>query len=85
MSQPNKLTITAIPCGRDRSGEPITQRRTFRLVRDPEPFGDRDGRAQSRLWGEMPRSRAPFAHTIKHIQVVPLAVVWTDTIEQVAA
>lgn len=72
--------VTAIPCGQDAYGRPITARYTYLLVRDPEDLHVRpDGRAVSRLWG---RCEASARHGLE--RVAPLGVVWTDSIMQAA-
>ena len=77
MSETKTTRITAIPCGRNRDGEPIARRYDYELVREPEPYGERAGRAFSRLWGlDKAGSRA-----LDRDVIVPLAVVWTDSIE----
>lgn len=71
----NISTVTAVPCGKRRDGSPIA-RKTFALVRAPEPFGA----GKSRLWGKCLTSAR---HGLD--RTAPLAVVWTDSIEQVSA
>lgn len=71
----NTSTVTAVPCGKRRDGSPIP-RQEFAVVRAPEPFGA----GTSRLWGKCPASAR---HGLDRI--APLAVVWTDSIEQVPA
>lgn len=68
-------TITAVRCGTERSGEPITRSNTFELTRDPEPFGE----GMSRLWGVCVTSAR---HGLD--EEAPLAVVRTASIRQVA-
>lgn len=68
----NISTVTAIPCGKLRDGSPLP-RAEFAIVRSPEPFGA----GKSRLWGTC---AASARHGL--VRVAPLAVVWTDSIEQ---
>lgn len=37
-------TITAIPCGKDRHGNPITTRYTYLIDREPEDWSDNRAR-----------------------------------------
>lgn len=67
-------TVTAIPAGRDRDGNPITRRVTYVIDRRPEPFGE----GRSRIFSEnrtIPKVRGDgFEFTPD--------VVLTDSIEQ---
>ena len=40
----NKQTVSAVPCGKDRHGDPITKRYTYRIDRTPEDWGDNRSR-----------------------------------------
>ena len=73
---PIVATVTAIPCGKNHDGTPITARYRYELVREPEPFGKTAGRATSSLSGI---SEASKRHGLD--RTGPLAIVWTDTIQ----
>lgn len=68
-------TITAIPAGRDRTGQPITRRRTYLIDRDPEDWGGN----RSRIFSENRSMRHPGGRFI----FTPW-VVLTDSIQEVA-
>lgn len=75
-------TITAVPAGKDRHGEPLKPR-TYTIDRDPEDWGDN----RSRIFGQLPLPASPAARqeelTRGRRSTGPLAVVLTDSIEAV--